>query len=74
MILLVDIYVVCGFVNTSCQRSLLILCSIKIRQVNGKMTILNVTVAYDNIVHCLRFIYYEGHSSINDNDWIKLSS
>ena len=35
----VSMYALCDFVNMSCQRSLLVLSSIKIRQLNGKMTI-----------------------------------
>ena len=42
------------FVNTSCQRSLHVLCSIKLnRQLNGKTKLIIVTIAYDNIVYDL---------------------
>ena len=48
--MLVDIYVLYNVVNMSCQRSLLVLCFIKIRQLNGKATIIIVTIAHDNSV------------------------
>ena len=37
----------------SCQRSLLVLCSFKIRQHNVKATIIIVTIALDSIVYDL---------------------
>ena len=44
----------------SCQRPLLVHCSIRIRQLNGKTTIIIVTIAYDNIVYDLLsgFLYF----------------